>query len=134
MRLFEQITSSMSTLGILPPQASVSKRKTTNPIPKSSFRSRSPSVSAASSSPPYPPLVLRRSETLSPAEESSSVGFGRREIIGLSTCLNSLFLFRGVAIADEGVCSFTVTPSGLAYCDKVVGSGEAAAKGQLIKV
>ncbi|XP_060179443.1 peptidyl-prolyl cis-trans isomerase FKBP13, chloroplastic [Lycium barbarum] len=30
-------------------------------------------------------------------------------------------------------CEFVVTPSGLAYCDKVVGYGPEAAKGQLIK-
>ena len=30
-------------------------------------------------------------------------------------------------------CEFTVTPSGLAYCDKVVGYGPEAVKGQLIK-
>ncbi|CAN4075752.1 unnamed protein product [Withania somnifera] len=35
------------------------------------------------------------------------------------------------AIATE--CEFTVTPSGLEYCDKVVGYGPEAVKGQLIK-
>ncbi|XP_055819944.1 peptidyl-prolyl cis-trans isomerase FKBP13, chloroplastic [Solanum dulcamara] len=40
------------------------------------------------------------------------------------------------AIAEEATateCEFTVTPSGLAYCDKVVGYGPEAIKGQLIK-
>lgn len=31
-------------------------------------------------------------------------------------------------------CEFTVTPSGLGFCDQVVGTGAAASKGQLIKV
>lgn len=31
-------------------------------------------------------------------------------------------------------CEFTVTPSGLGFCDQIVGTGAAASKGQLIKV
>lgn len=38
------------------------------------------------------------------------------------------------AAEEAGVCELTVTPSGLAFCDKVVGTGPEAVKGQLIKV
>ncbi|KAG8635730.1 hypothetical protein MANES_16G058400v8 [Manihot esculenta] len=37
------------------------------------------------------------------------------------------------AAEEAGVCELTVTPSGLAFCDKVVGTGPEAVKGQLIK-
>lgn len=36
--------------------------------------------------------------------------------------------------AETAPCELTVAPSGLAYCDKVVGTGPEAVKGQLIKV
>ncbi|KAM3270616.1 peptidyl-prolyl cis-trans isomerase FKBP13, chloroplastic [Capsicum chacoense] len=68
--------------------------------------------------------------------------FSRREAlsaIGLS--FSAIFLEAVLqpqsnieAVAEETTeCEFTVTPSGLAYCDKVVGYGPEAVKGQLIK-
>lgn len=61
----------------------------------------------------------------------------RREAIGLGLSFTTLldFLSQNVAIAAEATasCEFTTTPSGLAFCDKVVGFGPEASKGQLIK-
>ncbi|XP_078433633.1 peptidyl-prolyl cis-trans isomerase FKBP13, chloroplastic-like [Wolffia australiana] len=59
----------------------------------------------------------------------------RRDVFGLAAGLNAFLLLRNAApaMAEEGPCSFSLSPSGLAFCDKVVGAGEAAAKGQLIK-
>lgn len=61
----------------------------------------------------------------------------RREAIGLGLSFTTLldFLSQSVAIAAEATasCEFTTTPSGLAFCDKVVGFGPEASKGQLIK-
>lgn len=61
---------------------------------------------------------------------------GRREAIGvLGLCLGAVGL-RQSAAAEEttsSACEFTAAPSGLAYCDKVLGFGPQAEKGQLIK-
>lgn len=61
----------------------------------------------------------------------------RREALGIGFSFGILqFLSQPhPASADESAsCEFTVTPSGLAYCDQVVGYGPQAVKGQLIKV
>jgi len=63
----------------------------------------------------------------------------RREAIGLSLSFGLLHsLLQPIiptATAAEAVpCELTVAPSGLSYCDKVVGYGPQAVKGQLIKV
>ncbi|CAA2992173.1 peptidyl-prolyl cis-trans isomerase FKBP13, chloroplastic [Olea europaea var. sylvestris] len=60
----------------------------------------------------------------------------RREALGIGFSFGILqFLSQPhPASADESAsCEFTVTPSGLAYCDQVVGYGPQAVKGQLIK-
>ncbi|XP_013457405.2 peptidyl-prolyl cis-trans isomerase FKBP13, chloroplastic [Medicago truncatula] len=62
----------------------------------------------------------------------------RREAIGLSLSFGLLHsLLQPIiptATAAEAVpCQLTVAPSGLSYCDKVVGYGPQAVKGQLIK-
>ncbi|KAL9228095.1 hypothetical protein vseg_003709 [Gypsophila vaccaria] len=68
--------------------------------------------------------------------ETPTTLFARREFISVGVCLG---IFTGgliptiVAQAVEGACEFTVSPSGLAFCDLVVGSGPPAAQGQLIK-
>ncbi|MQL95417.1 hypothetical protein Taro_028086 [Colocasia esculenta] len=80
------------------------------------------------------------------SQEEGRNGLGRREAIGLGVCLNAFAFFfqgasggRGVeaaaapALAEEGQCSFAVAPSGLAFCDRLVGVGAAATRGQLIK-
>ncbi|XP_021901634.1 peptidyl-prolyl cis-trans isomerase FKBP13, chloroplastic isoform X2 [Carica papaya] len=61
----------------------------------------------------------------------------RREAIGLGLCLgpfNVLLLQPENSAAAESLsCQLTVAPSGLAFCDEVVGTGPEAIKGQLIK-
>uniref|UniRef100_A0A0F7GZG1 peptidylprolyl isomerase n=1 Tax=Hypseocharis bilobata TaxID=253189 RepID=A0A0F7GZG1_9ROSI len=63
--------------------------------------------------------------------------FTRREAVGFGFCiglLDAIFQSQPAAAAAEATpCVLTVTPSGLAFCDKVVGYGPQAVKGQLIK-
>ena len=75
---------------------------------------------------PLPPLQTNVNPTLS-----------RREALGFSFCfgfLNILLQPEASKAAEAAACELTVAPSGLAFCDKVVGTGTEAAKGQLIKV
>ncbi|GKV45701.1 hypothetical protein SLEP1_g52758 [Rubroshorea leprosula] len=61
----------------------------------------------------------------------------RREAVGLSFCfgfLDVLLQQQSAAAIEAAPCQLTVAPSGLAFCDKVVGTGPEATKGQLIKV
>lgn len=61
----------------------------------------------------------------------------RREAIGFGFCLGLLDVLlapQPTQAAEEGTCELTVSPSGLAFCDKVVGYGPEAVQGQLIKV
>ena len=61
----------------------------------------------------------------------------RREALGFSFCfgfLDVLLQSEESVAAEAAPCELTVAPSGLAFCDKVVGTGPEAAKGQLIKV
>ncbi|XP_068656341.1 peptidyl-prolyl cis-trans isomerase FKBP13, chloroplastic [Aristolochia californica] len=66
-------------------------------------------------------------------------GFGcslnRREALaGLGVCLLMNAVGQQTAKAAAGEqCIFTVAPSGLEFCDRVVGTGPEASKGQLIK-
>jgi peptidylprolyl isomerase len=54
----------------------------------------------------------------------------------LSAVVLSRFVLLPAAAAAEsgGECPLEVAPSGLAFCDRVVGTGAAAQEGQLIKV
>ncbi|XP_050230833.1 peptidyl-prolyl cis-trans isomerase FKBP13, chloroplastic [Mercurialis annua] len=75
----------------------------------------------------------QRLETLS-SDEPNVVR--RREAIGVGFCVcivDLLLLSRPSSAAEAGPCELTVAPSGLAFCDKVVGFGPEAVKGQLIK-
>ncbi|KAF3450086.1 hypothetical protein FNV43_RR06166 [Rhamnella rubrinervis] len=66
------------------------------------------------------PTLLRRRE---------AVGFGFG--VGL---LDVLFQLQATAATEGGAsCELTVASSGLAFCDKLVGTGPEAVKGQLIK-
>ncbi|XP_058072286.1 peptidyl-prolyl cis-trans isomerase FKBP13, chloroplastic-like isoform X2 [Magnolia sinica] len=62
-------------------------------------------------------------------------GFTRREAMGLAFSLGLLDALRPTqeVAAEEAQCALTVAPSGLAFCDRFVGSGPEATKGQLIK-
>lgn len=75
------------------------------------------------------------------AEEGPKVVLNRRSAIGilLGVGLSGSVVFRSEeteAAEQQGAssCELTVSPSGLAFCDKVVGYGAEAQKGQLIKV
>ncbi|KAL0393898.1 UNVERIFIED_CONTAM: Peptidyl-prolyl cis-trans isomerase FKBP13, chloroplastic [Sesamum latifolium] len=63
----------------------------------------------------------------------------RREAVSIGVCFGFLQLLNpqpDPAAAETGAsppCEYTAAPSGLAYCDKVIGSGPEAVKGQLIK-
>ncbi|KAK3432448.1 peptidyl-prolyl cis-trans isomerase FKBP13, chloroplastic [Eucalyptus grandis] len=59
----------------------------------------------------------------------------RREAIGMGLGLVQLIAWQSqiAGAAETAPCELTVAPSGLAYCDKVVGTGPEAVKGQLIK-
>ncbi|MED6128169.1 Peptidyl-prolyl cis-trans isomerase fkbp13, chloroplastic [Stylosanthes scabra] len=60
----------------------------------------------------------------------------RREAIGIGLGLLHSFLQplpSSAAESDSPPCELTVAPSGLAFCDKLVGTGPQAVKGQLIK-
>ncbi|XP_015874604.3 peptidyl-prolyl cis-trans isomerase FKBP13, chloroplastic [Ziziphus jujuba] len=69
-------------------------------------------------------------------EKPSSL-LSRREVIGFGfgvSLLDVLFQPQPSAAAEGGAsCELTVASSGLAFCDKVVGTGPGAVKGQLIK-
>ncbi|KAM0891862.1 hypothetical protein ACQ4PT_026146 [Festuca glaucescens] len=65
--------------------------------------------------------------------------FSRREAAAtalstvLSRVLPAVAAQNDVASAATGECALETTPSGLAFCDRVVGAGAEAVKGQLIK-
>lgn len=68
-------------------------------------------------------------------QSRKSTLLGRREALGLGFSMSflELFLQPDSSAAAESTCQFTVTPSGLAYCERKMGTGPAAEKGQLIK-
>ncbi|KAL7122361.1 hypothetical protein ACP275_01G040900 [Erythranthe tilingii] len=90
-------------------------------------------------------LILDSSTTLKSNEtkypNTNSASLSRREAVGFGFCFSFLQLvipqpYPAAAAAEGGAaapCQFTEAPSGLAYCDKVVGFGPEAVKGQLIK-
>ncbi|KAB5573331.1 hypothetical protein DKX38_000525 [Salix brachista] len=78
-----------------------------------------------------------RQEKISQLQPKESQAlFKRREAIGLGFCtgfLDVLLQQQLTATAEEAPCELTVAPSGLAFCDRIVGTGPEAVKGQLIK-
>ncbi|XP_019197602.1 PREDICTED: peptidyl-prolyl cis-trans isomerase FKBP13, chloroplastic-like [Ipomoea nil] len=103
----------------------------TNSLPTAPFSTVvSPSVHTGCSTP-----KICSSGSPAREEQRRPVVLGRREAIGvLGLCLGAVGL-RQSAAAEEttSACEFTAAPSGLAYCDKVLGFGPQAEKGQLIK-
>ena len=81
------------------------------------------------SSSPQPVLQLNGNSPLLGRREAIGFGFG----FGFGL-LDVLLQAQPSAAAETAVCELTVAPSGLAFCDKVVGTGPEAVKGQLIKV
>ncbi|CAJ2677808.1 unnamed protein product [Trifolium pratense] len=93
----------------------------------SSSSSTSLTTTTKCSSVQQPPLLVQKENQLN-----------RREAISLSMSFGLLHSFLQpiipTATAAEAVpCELTVSPSGLSFCDKVVGTGSQAVKGQLIK-
>lgn len=77
------------------------------------------------------PLPLLQNET------NPTTQFKRRDAIGLTLSFSLLHVFfqpQPTSAAEAVPCELTVAPSGLAFCDKFVGTGPQAVKGQLIKV
>ncbi|XP_010260777.1 PREDICTED: peptidyl-prolyl cis-trans isomerase FKBP13, chloroplastic-like isoform X2 [Nelumbo nucifera] len=72
-----------------------------------------------------------------PLQQKESSRLSRRLVIELGFCLGLVDAFiqqPREGFAAESQCELTLAPSGLAYCDRVVGTGPEATKGQLIKV
>ncbi|XP_010260776.1 PREDICTED: peptidyl-prolyl cis-trans isomerase FKBP13, chloroplastic-like isoform X1 [Nelumbo nucifera] len=71
-----------------------------------------------------------------PLQQKESSRLSRRLVIELGFCLGLVDAFiqqPREGFAAESQCELTLAPSGLAYCDRVVGTGPEATKGQLIK-
>lgn len=88
---------------------------------------------------PNPNQVQIQSTTPNTTPRSNLKLISRRDAsaAALSALLVSHVLQQPIALAaglTVGECELTVTPSGLGFCDRVVGTGAAASKGQLIKV
>lgn len=79
-----------------------------------------------------------RNISLVQEKKKKQKAFSRREAIGFGfslALLDALAQENSTAIAaEEAQCALTISPSGLAFCDRVVGTGAEATKGQLIKV
>ncbi|CAL5054208.1 unnamed protein product [Urochloa decumbens] len=101
-------TSPLSRLLLSLPKPGAARPPRASPPPPCADASRNPGAG----------LVLRRREAAAAV---------------LSAALLSRFLVPAAAVAEGGECPLEVAPSGLAFCDRVVGTGAAAQQGQLIK-
>ncbi|KAE9610588.1 putative peptidylprolyl isomerase [Lupinus albus] len=74
-------------------------------------------------------LVLLQNDETNPIKRRDALAFS------LSFGLLHAFFYpqQSLAAVEEVPCQLTVAPSGLSFCDKVVGTGSQAVKGQLIK-
>ncbi|KAK9074932.1 hypothetical protein SSX86_003251 [Deinandra increscens subsp. villosa] len=114
----------------------------------SSLLSPTPIKCSSSASPPPPPPHHHLHHTVNLTSSSSNSTNNhhtfkplhlttRRETLGFGLCLTLLDAFASPQPASAAVesapCEFTVADSGLAFCDKLVGFGSQAEKGQLIK-
>uniref|UniRef100_A0A0F7GZF0 peptidylprolyl isomerase n=1 Tax=Cypripedium formosanum TaxID=53042 RepID=A0A0F7GZF0_9ASPA len=99
-----------------------------------SFRGLSPNQNPETKPPPPKPITAVASHP--PRRREASFALAG---LCLASVFDSSFLLlpspavAAGAPAETPDCPFTVAPSGLAFCDKAVGSGTEAAKGQLIK-
>lgn len=76
---------------------------------------------------PPPPTTVTVAPDESLVKRRTLIGLFAFDAVLAYSSLNS-------SSAAETPCEFQVAPSGLAFCDKVVGAGSQAVKGQLIKV
>ncbi|PKI58749.1 peptidyl-prolyl cis-trans isomerase FKBP13, chloroplastic-like [Punica granatum] len=92
---------------------------------------KSPAQSTHAGPPQLPPFLRAHgSDPTAAYSRREAIGFGMG--VGLFDFVLSGWLWQSEA-AEQRPCELKVAPSGLAYCDKVVGYGAEAAKGQLIK-
>ncbi|KAI4306704.1 hypothetical protein L6164_029959 [Bauhinia variegata] len=99
--------------------------------PNFQFSNRHQKISASATS-AHPPLVFQNDNNVT----TMTTQLKRREAIGLAFgfgLLNALSQPQPTSAAEAVPCELTVAPSGLAFCDKFVGNGPEAVKGQLIK-
>ncbi|KAL3844051.1 hypothetical protein ACJIZ3_001454 [Penstemon smallii] len=75
------------------------------------------------------PPIIESSVVKSHKSNTTSTLLSRRESVGIGFSVAILQLLN----PQPGTAAFTAAPSGLAFCDKVVGTGPEAVKGQLIK-
>ncbi|KAI7742535.1 hypothetical protein M8C21_017611 [Ambrosia artemisiifolia] len=105
-----------------------------------------PTKHSSTVSPPPPPPSHHQPTTITPSSPSISINnhtskpiqplnITRRQTLGFGMVLTAFNAVTSpqLAVAETTLCEFTVTDSGLAFCDKVVGYGSQAVKGQLIK-
>ncbi|OEL23302.1 Peptidyl-prolyl cis-trans isomerase FKBP13, chloroplastic [Dichanthelium oligosanthes] len=107
-----------------------------------------PSTSTSTATSPLSRLLLslpkpgaarapERASSCAKAAPSAGLVLRRREAAAAvlsAAVLSRFFLLPSAAgAADGGECPLEVAPSGLAFCDRVVGSGAAAQQGQLIR-
>ncbi|KAF5176732.1 Peptidylprolyl isomerase [Thalictrum thalictroides] len=89
-----------------------------------------------------PHIIITKATTISSQShklEPQPLHLSRRKSIGIGLCLGLISTVFGsqqpqTVLAEEALkCQFTAAPSGLEFCDKVVGYGPEATQGQLIK-
>ncbi|CAN6177228.1 unnamed protein product [Urochloa humidicola] len=111
-----------------------STSSTTSPLSRLLLSLPKPgTASPARASPPTPCRPDAAASTRSPG---AGLVLRRREAAAAvlsAAVLSRFFLFPAAAAAEGGECPLEVAPSGLAFCDRVVGTGAAAQQGQLIK-
>ncbi|GMI87252.1 FK506 BINDING PROTEIN 13, FK506-binding protein 13 [Hibiscus trionum] len=78
-------------------------------------------------------IVHQQNENSNKVMLNRRQGFGLGLCVGIADVLLQLLPQPGPSVAAIEACELTVSPSGLAFCDKVVGKGPEAVKGQLIK-
>lgn len=112
------------------PSAAAAAAATASPLSRLLLSLPNPSVKLPVSSP------SRNAGAAVAAKNSTPVvALRRREAV--AAVLSAAILSRVLPAAAEasgGECPLEVAPNGLAFCDRVVGTGAAAEQGQLIKV
>ncbi|CAI8617704.1 unnamed protein product [Vicia faba] len=96
--------------------------------PQKRNHSISVTVTCSIQVPQPPPVLIQKANQLS---RRDAIGFSLS--FGLFHSLLQPIVPTATAAAEVAPCELTVAPSGLSFCDKVVGTGPQAVKGQLIK-
>uniref|UniRef100_A0A0E0LED3 peptidylprolyl isomerase n=1 Tax=Oryza punctata TaxID=4537 RepID=A0A0E0LED3_ORYPU len=112
------------------PSAAAATSTSASPLSRLLLSLPNPSVKLPVSSP-------SRNAGAAVAAKNNTPGIVLRRREAVSAVLSAAILSRvlpAVAEASGGECPLEVAPNGLAFCDRVVGTGAAAEQGQLIKV